>query len=106
MSRKKPEIAEKQLIEDKSKRINMKSKRKKTLLKKIIEFSQMFDMQIFMVMHDREMNKVIEYNSGSSVRKGLFTKEQALYVLDEAITKLKIHKYITDDEFVGKYTKK
>lgn len=55
----------KQAIDDRLKRINLKSKRKRTLLKKIIEMSQMCKLDMLLVIHDAEMNKVIEYNSGS-----------------------------------------
>ena len=55
----------KEAIDDRLKRINLKSKRKRTLLKKIIEMSQMCKLDMFLVIHDEEMNKVIEYNSGS-----------------------------------------
>lgn len=106
MSRRKLKIKEKQLIEDRLKRINMKSKRKKTLLKKVIEFSKMFDMQVFLVMHDQEMNKVIEYNSGSPEKKGIFDKDAAMYALMQAHNKIKIHKYVSDDFFKDKYSRK
>lgn len=40
----------KQLIDDKLKRINLKSKRKKTLIKKAIEISQMCQVDILLVI--------------------------------------------------------
>lgn len=55
----------KEAIDDKLKRINLKSKRKRTLLKKIIEMSQMCKLEMLLIIHDAEMNKIIEYNSGS-----------------------------------------
>lgn len=72
---------QKLLIEDRGKRINLKSKRKKTLLKKVIEFARMFNLDVFMVIQDAEMNKVIEYNSGSAAENTLFTLEQATKAL-------------------------
>ena len=54
-----------QVIDDKLKRINLKSKRKKTLIKKAIEISQLCQVEILLVIADKEMNKMIEYNSGT-----------------------------------------
>ena len=67
----------KQAIDDKLKRQNLKSKRKKTLVKKAIEMSQMCQVDILLVISDGEMNKLIEYNSG--------TKDSGLFTLDKAI---------------------
>ena len=67
----------KEAIDDRLKRINLKSKRKRTLLKKIIEMSQMCKLDMFLVIHDEEMNKVIEYNSGSQHQGTLFNLEKA-----------------------------
>ena len=77
----------------------MKSKRKKTLLKKVIEFARMFNLDVFMVIQDTEMNKVMEYNSGSTSENTLFTMAQATKALQQAYMKTKIHKYITDDNY-------
>lgn len=87
------------VIEDRMKRINLKSKRKKTLLKKVIEFSRMFNLDILLVIEDTEMNKVIEYNSGSASQNTLFTIEEATKSIQQAHKKVKIHKYITDDSY-------
>ena len=65
-----------QLVEDRHSRINMKSKRKKTIVKKLIEFSKMFDFDILLIIHDKEMSKLYEYNSG--------TEEQGLFTIDRA----------------------
>ena len=54
------------LIEDKALRINIKSKRKRTLLRKAIEVSRLCNLQILIVIRDTESNKIIEYNSGKS----------------------------------------
>ena len=51
------------VIEDKQKRINQKSKRTRTLIRKAIEVSQMCNLDIYLVVHDKEYSKVIEYNS-------------------------------------------
>ena len=87
------------MIEDRMKRINLKSKRKKTLLKKVIEFSGLFKLDILLVIQDNEMNKVIEYNSGAMTQGTLFTLEEATKSIQQARKKSKIHKYITDDNY-------
>ena len=89
--------AGKQMIDDRLKRINFKSKRKRTLIKKVIEFSQMCNVAVLLVIHDAEFNKVIEYNSGTS--SDLFTLKEATNVLDLASNKKVIHKYFTNDDY-------
>ena len=68
-------------IDDRLKRINLKSKRKKTLIKKAIEISQMCQVDVLLVINDPEMNKMIEYNSGSR-EEGFFTLDRALRCFD------------------------
>ena len=53
----------KNLIQDKAKRINLKSKRTRTLLRKAIEVSQMCDLDIHITVYDRTFGKITEYNS-------------------------------------------
>ena len=53
------------MTDDKIKRINMKSKRKKTLMKNVIEILLLCNLGIFLVIFDPEVYKVIEYNSGT-----------------------------------------
>ena len=48
-----------QWIKDKSKRQNHKSKRVRTLIRKAIEVSQMCDLDILIVVKDREFDKII-----------------------------------------------
>ena len=60
----KEKLARKNVIEDKAKRTNLKSKRKRTLFRKAIEVSQMCQLDIFIAIHDRETRKVYQYNSG------------------------------------------
>ena len=53
----------KNVIKDKAKRINLKSKRTRTLLRKAIEVSQMCDLHIHIAVWDRSINKLIEYGN-------------------------------------------
>lgn len=72
----------KQIIMDKSKRINLKSKRTRTLIRKAIEVSQMCNLDVFIVLRDRDFGKVIEYNSISADGQA-FTIKGAEAVLDK-----------------------
>ena len=60
----------KNVIEDKAKRINLKSKRTRTLLRKAIEVSQMCDLDIHIAVWDRSLKKLIEY--GNTTADGQF----------------------------------
>ena len=73
---KKANANKKKVIEDKANRINIKSKRKRTLLRKAIEVSQLCCLDILIVIRDTESNKIIEYNSGKIGDK-LFTFQEA-----------------------------
>ena len=59
-------------IQDRLKRINLKSKRLRNLIKKGIELSEMCDLDILIVIKDREMDKITQYCSGQP-DTGLFT---------------------------------
>ena len=67
----------KKKIDNRLKRINLKSKRMRNLIKKAIELSQMCDLDISMVVRDREMEKFTMYHSGTK-QKGMFTHEKAM----------------------------
>ena len=95
---------QKNLIDDKVKRINLKSKRKKTLIKKIIEFSQLCGMNIFMVIQDTEIGRVIQYTSGTR-EKGLFDIKMAQQVLKQASGSTKWYDHLTNDDY-AKFLKK
>ena len=70
---------QKKIIENKAQRINIKSKRKRTLLRKAIEVSQLCDLDILILIRDRETNKITEYNSGKYDQpKPLFTLRDAV----------------------------
>ena len=60
-------------IEDKQQRINVKSKRKRTLIRKAIEISKLCSLDILLIIKDEETKKIIEYNSGRS-QPELFTQ--------------------------------
>ena len=49
---------------DKIKRLNLKGKRKRNLIKKAIELSQMLDMDMLVVFRDIDTGKITQYNSG------------------------------------------
>jgi len=50
-------------IESKSKRMNIKSKRRRNLIKKIIELKRLCGQEIFLVINDVEVDKLYLYNS-------------------------------------------
>lgn len=73
-----------QMVEDKHSRINMKSKRKKTLIKKVIEFSQLFGLDVMLIIHDKEALKLYEYNSGCA-EQDRFTFKNAQKIREMAV---------------------
>jgi len=50
--------------DEKIKRLNLKGKRKRNLIKKAIELSQMLDMDMLIVFRDIDTGKMTLYNSG------------------------------------------
>ena len=72
-------------IADRTKRINHKSKRLRNLIKKAIELSLMCDLDISMIVRDREIGKYTKYQSGNEIPEGdVFTPEIALDGLNSA----------------------
>ena len=70
------------MIEDKAKRINLKSKRTRTLFRKAIEVSQMCNLDIFIMTKDRDSSKIIEYTSiGPDHQK--FDLKNAIEILEK-----------------------
>lgn len=63
-------------IQDKRKRANMKSKRKRNLFKKTCELERMFDLDICIVIRDRETDKIYHFKSGGG-DAGFFDIEAA-----------------------------
>ena len=80
------------------KRINLKSKRLRNLIKKAIELSQMCDLDISLVMRDREMNKVTQYCSGFPEDE-LFTAEDAVKAIEKMKKIEKAIKLYTDNDY-------
>ena len=72
----KEQTGETKTIDNKQQRINIKSKRKRTLVRKAIEVSQMCSLDILIIIRDNETNKVYEYNSGN-IETDLFTLLEA-----------------------------
>ena len=56
-------------IEDKNRRLNVKSKRRRNLIKKVIELKRLCGQDIFLVIGDKEFDKLYVYNSSP----GIFT---------------------------------
>ena len=79
MPRKQKQAHKTDPIEDKALRVNIKSKRKRTLLRKAIEVSKLCNLQILIIIQDNESNKIIEYNSGKS-QLDHFSLERAIQI--------------------------
>ena len=58
----------------------------------------MCNLGVVLIILDKDMNKVIEYNSGSAT-DGLFTWADAFQVLELAKEGKKVYKYVTDDDY-------
>ena len=52
-----------QFIEDKNRRLNIKSKRRRNLIKKVIELKRMCGQEILLFINDKEFDKMYIYNS-------------------------------------------
>ena len=63
--KRKEKSTRKDLPEDDAKRINLKSKRKRTLLRKAIEVSELCKLDIYMLIKDNESKKIYQYNSNA-----------------------------------------
>ena len=91
------------LIKDKNKRINLKSKRTRTLFRKAIEVSKMCNLDIFIMINDRDSSRVLEYNSMHPVTKQLFGIEDALKHATEYVNQItnqtRNYKRYTDTDY-------
>ena len=63
--------------QDKVRRLNLKSKRKRNIVKKAIELSKMLDMDMLVVFKDKDTGKITQYTSGCK-DGDLFTIEKAM----------------------------
>ena len=70
----------------------------RNLIKKAIELSQMCDLDISMVIRDKEMDKYTLYTSGTK-QKGLFTHQMANIELDRLCQLQKGIKTYTDEHY-------
>ena len=68
----------KELVQDRERRTNLKSKRKRNMIKKAIELSHMCNMDILILIRDREMDKMFQYSSGKAEATDFFTVERAI----------------------------
>ena len=76
----------------------MKHKRKQNLIKKAIELNKVFEMDVLIVMRDRDTGKWSQYTSGDKT-SGHFSLERVTMELDnlrKAGTELKLY---DDDDF-------
>ena len=67
---------------DKKRRINLKNKRVKNYIKKGIELAAMLDMDVYLMLNDRDQGRLSQYCSGDS-NQGHFTIEKATKFLDD-----------------------
>ena len=77
---------EQNAIQDKQQRINIKSKRKRTLIRKAIEVSKLCNLEILIIIKDDETSKITEYNSGKfettvfSMQRAIEAKNSGQYM--------------------------
>lgn len=83
---------------DKTRRQNLKSKRKRNLVKKAIELKKILDMDILMVMRDNDTGKYYQYASGNS-DMGHFTWEESLRDIRALEIKDLSVKFYDDDDY-------
>ena len=62
--------------QNKKRRLNLKSKRKRNLIKKGIELSKMLDMELMVVFKCKDTGKVTVYSSGETP-ENLFSIDKA-----------------------------
>ena len=84
--------------QNKARRVNLKSKRKRNLIKKAIELSKMLDMDMLMVFKDHDTGKVSQYTSGDK-KTGRYTLDKAVKDMEEHKAAMKLVKTLDDDDY-------
>lgn len=86
-------------IPQKGRRMNLKSKRKRNLIKKAIELSSILDMEMCLIFKDLDTGKITQYTSGDKTREH-FTIEKALEEIQEFKTKRRTIKTYDNDDYM------
>lgn len=86
--------------ENKARRVNLKSKRKRNLIKKAIELSKMLSVDMLMVFMDHDTGKLSSYSSGDR-RVGKYTIEKALKDFEEHRAATRFIKMFDDDDYAS-----
>lgn len=88
-------------VENKERRVNLKCKRKRNFFKKAIELSCMCDMDVLVILKDRDSGRFQQYSSGADSATR-FTVERALQGIEAHLAqKRKVTKY--EDEDYGRF---
>lgn len=67
--------------QNKANRVSLKHKRKKNLIKKAIELNKCLEMDVFILMRDRDTGKFSQYASCND-QEGQFTLERATRLME------------------------
>ena len=86
--------------QNKERRVNLKSKRKRNLIKKSIELSKMLDMKVLILFKDLDTEKISIYNSGDQAT-GHFNLETALQEVQLFQDKGNVIKSFDDEDYDG-----
>lgn len=86
--------------QNKERRVNLKSKRKRNLVKKSIELCKMLDMKCLIIFKDLDTDKFSIYNSGDQ-RSGHFNLQTALEELRAYEAKRNVVRCFDDDDYEG-----
>ena len=84
--------------QNKQRRLNLKSKRKRNLIKKAIELSQMLEMDMLVLFKDRDTGKITQYMSGGTGRDA-FTIDRAMAEIEAWKAKKRVIKMYNDDDY-------
>ena len=90
-------------IANKANRVNLKHKRKQNLIKKGIELNKVFEMDVLIVLRDRDTGRYSQYTSGDKV-SGHFSLERAMREL-ENLKKAGMQLKLYDDDDFAKLNK-